>query len=79
MYRATKSINIKRLFDIIRMSIRRVKIWHTYVMESEKVLIYETMEGVYDPNSWKELASWAPEENDPDSNDYISFLRKNRV
>ena len=21
------------------------KIWHTYVMESEKVLIYETMEG----------------------------------
>ena len=55
------------------------KIWHTYVMESEKVLIYETMEGVYDPNSWKELASWAPEENDPNSNDYISSLRKNRV
>ena len=50
--------------------------WHTYVMLTEKVAIYETMEGVYDPSTWKEMAPWAPLENTPDAIHYLSFLKK---
>ncbi len=49
--------------------------WHTYVMLTEKVAIYETMEGVYEPLTWKEMASWAPTENTPGSNKYLNFLK----
>lgn len=52
--------------------------WHTYVMLTEKVAIYETMEGVYNPLTWKKMASWAPRENTPESAQYLSFL-KNKV
>lgn len=52
--------------------------WHTYVMLTEKVIIYETMDGVYEPSTWKEMASWAPLENTPEAFDYLSFL-KSRV
>jgi len=52
--------------------------WHTYVMLTEKVAIYETMEGVYEPSTWKKMASWAPLENTPEAAHYLSFL-KNRV
>jgi cupin fold WbuC family metalloprotein len=46
--------------------------WHTYVMLSDQVIIYETMEGQYEPKSWKELANWAPQEL---SNNSISYLK----
>ena len=52
--------------------------WHTYVMLTEKVVIYETMNGVYEPSTWKEMASWAPLENTPEAAHYLSFL-KNKV
>jgi len=52
--------------------------WHTYVMLTEKVIIYETMDGVYEPSTWKEMASWAPLENTPEALDYLSLL-KSRV
>ena len=48
--------------------------WHTYVMLSDKVIIYETMEGFYDPKTWKVLASWAPEESSRQSLQYIESL-----
>ena len=47
--------------------------WHTYVMLSEKVIIYETMDGVYNPFTWKKMAPWAPLEN---SNSSIKYLNK---
>ena len=50
--------------------------WHTYVMLSDKVIIYETMEGIYDPNTWKRLASWAPEESSQQSLLYLESLKK---
>ena len=50
------------------------KTWHTYIMLSDKVLIYETMEGVYDPKTWKDLASWAPAEYGSEGQIYISSL-----
>ena len=51
--------------------------WHTYVMLSDKVIIYETMEGFYDPKTWKVLASWAPEESSQRSLLYLESLKKN--
>ena len=49
--------------------------WHTYIMLTKKVIIYETMEGVYEPSTWKEMASWAPLENTPEALHYLSFLK----
>ena len=49
--------------------------WHTYIMLTKKVVIYETMEGVYDPSTWKEMASWAPIENSNDTLKYLSVLK----
>jgi len=46
--------------------------WHTYLMKTEKVLIYETMNGVYDPENWKDLAPWAPSEN----SNYLFYQKK---
>lgn len=50
--------------------------WHTYVMLSDKVIIYETMEGIYIPSTWKNLASWAPEESSSESMIYLEELKK---
>jgi cupin fold WbuC family metalloprotein len=50
--------------------------WHTYVMLSEEVVIYETMEGVYEPKTWKNLARWAPEELTSNSALYLNKLRE---
>ena len=49
--------------------------WHTYVMLSDKVIIYETMEGFYEPNTWRALASWAPEESSRRSLLYLESLK----
>ena len=50
--------------------------WHTYVMLTEKVVVYETMEGIYNPDTWKKMADWAPEENTPESKPYLEFLKE---
>ena len=50
--------------------------WHTYAMLTDKVIIYETMEGIYNPNTWKRLASWAPEESSQQSLLYLESLKK---
>lgn len=49
--------------------------WHTYVMLSQKAIIYETMEGKYDPDTWKKIASWAPIENSPEAIKYLEMLK----
>ena len=49
--------------------------WHTYVMLSQKAIIYETMEGKYDPDTWKKIASWAPIENSPEATKYLEMLK----
>ena len=49
--------------------------WHTYLMLSDKVIIYETMDGVYSPETWKKMASWAPVENSMDASNYLSILK----
>ena len=49
--------------------------WHTYVMLSERVIVYEKMEGFYDPKTWKDMAPWAPSENTPEAELYLAFLK----
>jgi cupin fold WbuC family metalloprotein len=51
--------------------------WHTYVMLSDEVIVYEEMNGIYEPSSWKEMASWAPKENTPEADKYLESLRTN--
>jgi cupin fold WbuC family metalloprotein len=50
--------------------------WHTYVTLSEHSISYETMNGVYDPSTWKEFADWAPPENTPESIPYLNQLKQ---
>jgi len=51
--------------------------WHTYVMLTNKVIVYETMEGIYSPSTWKEMAPWAPLENTPEALAYLETLKNN--
>ncbi len=51
--------------------------WHTYVMLTDQVIVYEEMDGIYEPSSWKEMASWAPKENTPEADKYLETLRAN--
>lgn len=52
--------------------------WHTYVMLTKEVVVYETMEGIYKPSTWKKMASWAPLENTEEAIDYLKML-KNKI
>ena len=50
--------------------------WHTYVMLTDHVVTYETMMGVYQPETWKKFANWAPKEDAIESADYLKSLRQ---
>ena len=49
--------------------------WHTYVMLTKEVIVYETMEGVYEPSTWKVMAQCAPVENTQEAAEYLNFLK----
>jgi cupin fold WbuC family metalloprotein len=49
--------------------------WHTYVMMSDEVITYESMNGIYDPETWKKYASWAPAEHSVGTEGYLETLR----
>ena len=53
--------------------------WHTYIMLTDQVIVYEEMEGVYHPSSWKEMASWAPQEDSPQAALYLENLKASLV
>lgn len=53
-------------------------IFHTYLMLTKEVIIYETMEGVYEPETWKKMAPWSPLENTMEASDYLNLL-KNQI
>ena len=48
--------------------------WHTYIITSTSAVTYETMMGVYNPETWKHFASWAPVEGHSDSYSYFKNL-----
>jgi cupin fold WbuC family metalloprotein len=49
--------------------------WHTYVMLTDTVVTYETMMGVYQPETWKQFAEWAPQEGTIECNKYLDLLK----
>ena len=49
--------------------------WHTYVMLSNEVIVYEEMDGYYNPKTWKKMAPWAPKENTYEAKKYLQNLR----
>ena len=50
--------------------------WHTYVIMTNQAITYETMSGIYDPNTWKNFAAWAPPEGNEEALMYLEALRK---
>ncbi len=50
--------------------------WHTYVMLTDNVLVYEEMLGVYNPATWKKLAKWAPSEKSTKNFNYLKELKQ---
>lgn len=71
--------NVEQIFHLAKGAVEHVAVpaytWHTYVMLSDHVITYETMMGQYEPASWKEMASWAPPENSPESARYLATLK----
>ena len=53
--------------------------WHTYVMLTDQVIVYEEMEGIYHPSSWKKMAPWAPQEDSPQAALYLENLKASLV
>lgn len=53
--------------------------WHTYVMLTDHAVTYETMMGVYKPETWKKFAGWAPHEGSLESIEYLDLLRQKAV
>ena len=53
--------------------------WHTYVMLTKEVIVFETMEGVYNPSTWKKMAPWAPSENTLEAPTYLEILKSKVV
>ena len=51
--------------------------WHTYVVNSNYAITYETMNGIYDPISWKHFANWAPKELSNEASLFLEFLKSN--
>jgi len=49
--------------------------WHTYIMLSEYAVTYETMMGIYAPDTWKKFASWAPQEGTLESIVFLDSLK----
>jgi cupin fold WbuC family metalloprotein len=53
--------------------------FHTYAILSDRALTYETMDGVYAPDTWKSYASWAPSEDDINHVQYLETLKTQAV
>jgi cupin fold WbuC family metalloprotein len=50
--------------------------WHTYAILSGAALTYETMMGVYEPQTWKTMGGWAPPEQGPEAVTYLAELKR---
>jgi cupin fold WbuC family metalloprotein len=51
--------------------------WHSFVVLTQSAVVYELVDGRYDPLTHKHFASWAPDENDtPSASAFLSKLRR---
>ena len=73
-----------RLLEAVRISqhgpIRQVEIpprtWHTVVVLSPEAVLYEVIEGMYDPATHKRFAPFAPGEKNPAAAEYLRDLEE---
>ncbi len=49
--------------------------WHTYVVLTEVGLTFETMTGVFEPETWKQTPTWGPLEGTEESVRYLTQLK----
>ncbi|AJF61468.1 hypothetical protein QT06_C0001G0628 [archaeon GW2011_AR15] len=72
-------INEKRILDEndeIKIAEIPPKTWHNFVVLSKEAVLYEIIDGKYNPKTHKKEAKWAPEENTPAAKIYLTRLRK---
>jgi cupin fold WbuC family metalloprotein len=50
--------------------------WHTYVVSSDFAITYETMNGVYEPRTWKQFADWAVAESSESASGFLAELKR---
>ncbi len=50
-------------------------VYHTIVSLQPGSVFYEVKKGPYDPDAAKHFASWAPEENSAEADDYLESLK----
>ena len=50
------------------------EIWHTVIPLVPSCLLLEVKAGPFDPDQFKDLASWAPSEGTPDADAYLRLL-----
>lgn len=50
-------------------------VWHTVVALVDQSILFEVKEGIFIPQLAKELAPWAPSEDDPRALTYLQWLR----
>ncbi|MBU3916841.1 WbuC family cupin fold metalloprotein [bacterium] len=49
-------------------------VYHTIVSLEENSVFYEIKSGPYNPDTDKEFASWAPDENTQEAKEYLEFM-----
>lgn len=49
--------------------------YHTYIVKSDIAVTFETMEGVYNHETWKKFPVWAPKEESDQAKTYFNDLR----
>ena len=61
------------LHDFIKVPAHQ---FHTYVLLTETAVTYETMHGIYKPDTWKKFSDWAPSEDESGSSAYLASLKE---
>lgn len=53
--------------------------WHTIIALETGTILYESKRGPYTPSSDKDFASWAPNEGDADTDQFLNWFRHGEI
>lgn len=65
-------LRVSKPGTVVSVSTRR---YHTYRIISESAMTKESMNGIYDPKTWKTYDEWAPAEDSKEASQYLSELK----
>lgn len=54
-------------------------LWHAVLVLDDPTVLYEVIQGPFDPQTHKEFAPWAPEEGSPEAEGWWAALRAERA